>query len=163
MVSSPSFPAKKSLTFFCKKLDKYYPVSYIIIVFITKEADYAVRVIRELSLGGKEKVRDICESERIPRQYGYKILKKLEKAGIVLSYRGVDGGYALAREPRLITLFDVITAVDGEPLLNECLRHGASCPMNGKGARRCKVHGEFSRIQSLILKHLKEKSLEEIF
>jgi Rrf2 family protein len=132
-------------------------------VFITKEADYAVRVIRDLSFKGKEKVRNICESEQIPRQYGYKILKKLEKAGLVLSYRGVDGGYALVREPRLITLFDVITAVDRDLLLNECLRHGVSCPMNGKGARRCKVHGEFSRIQALILKHLKEKSLAEIF
>jgi Rrf2 family protein len=132
-------------------------------VFITKEADYAVRVIRELSRRGKENVRNICQNEQIPRQYAYKILKKLEKAGIVLSYRGVDGGYALAREPRSITLFDVITAVDGELLLNECLGHGASCPMNGKGARRCKVHGEFSRIQALILKHLKEKSLAEIF
>jgi Rrf2 family protein len=132
-------------------------------VFITKEADYAVRVIRELSRRGKENVRSICESEQIPRQYAYKILKKLEKAGIVLSYRGVDGGYALVRALHSITLFDVITAVDGELLLNECLGHGAACPMNGKGARRCKVHGEFSRIQALILKHLKEKSLAEIF
>jgi Rrf2 family protein len=132
-------------------------------MFVTKEADYAVRIIRELSRRGKENVQSICENELIPRAYAYKILKKLEKAGIVLAYRGVAGGYALAREPRLITLFDVITAVDGALLLSECLGHGTSCPMNGKGAKRCKVHGEFSRIQALILKHLKEKSLAEIF
>ncbi|MDR1862994.1 MAG: Rrf2 family transcriptional regulator [Treponema sp.] len=136
---------------------------YIVIVFITKEADYAVRIIRALSRMGRENVRHICGSEQIPHQYAYKILKKLEKAGIVLSYRGVDGGYALVKDPRLITLFDVITAVDGDLLLCECLGHGADCPMNGKGSRRCKVHGEFSRIQVLILKHLREKSLAEIF
>jgi Rrf2 family protein len=132
-------------------------------VFITKEADYAVRVIRELSRRGKENVRDICGHEQIPHQYAYKILKKLEKSGMVRSYRGVGGGYALTGDPGVITLFDVIVAVDGDLLLSECLGHGADCPMKGEGKNRCGVHGEFSRIQTLILNHLKERPLAEIF
>jgi Rrf2 family protein len=132
-------------------------------VFVTREADYAVRIIRELSKGGRENVRTICNSEQIPHQYAYKILKKLEKGGLVKGYRGVDGGYALLRDVRTITLFDVITAVDGELLLSECLGHGTDCPMKGAGKRRCGVHREFSRIQALILKHLREKSLADVF
>jgi Rrf2 family protein len=132
-------------------------------VFITKEAEYAIRVIRELSRSGKETFRDICDQEQIPHQYAYKILKKLEKSGIVKGYRGAGGGYALIRDPGTITLFDVSTAVDGELLLNECLGHGAECPMKEQGKRRCGVHREFARIQALILNHLKERPLAEIF
>jgi Rrf2 family protein len=132
-------------------------------VFVTKEADYAVRIIRELSKAGRENVRNICNSEQIPHQYAYKILKKLEKGGLVKGYRGVDGGYALIGDVRAITLFDVITAVDGELLLSECLGHGTDCPMKGEGKRRCGVHREFARIQALIMKHLKEKPLADVF
>jgi Rrf2 family protein len=131
-------------------------------MFITKEADYAVRIIRELNGCGKETVRDICNHEQIPHQYAYKILKKLEKSGIVKSYRGIDGGYALTGDPGVLTLFDVIIAVDEALLLSECLGHGTDCPMKGYGESRCKVHGEFARIQAEIVDHLKEKPLAEI-
>jgi Rrf2 family protein len=132
-------------------------------MFITREADYAVRVIRELSRNGREAARDICGRELVPRQYAYKILKKLEKAGLVRSFRGADGGYAMAKEAADITLFDVVTAVDGAPLLSECLGHGYNCPLAKKGKKGCGVHREFSRIQDLILAKLKEKSLAELF
>jgi Rrf2 family protein len=129
-------------------------------MFITKETDYAVRIIRELAGGERETVETICKNEQVPHQYGYKILKKLEKGGMVRSYRGTNGGYALAKRTGDITLFDVVQAVDRDSLFTECLGHGYSCPMN-HGGRRCKVHGEFARIQSLILKGLREKSLAE--
>jgi Rrf2 family protein len=133
------------------------------IMFITKESDYAVRIIRELSGSGRESVRDICSSESIPVQYSYKILKKLEKGGLVQGYRGINGGYELAKDPKKIRLYDVITAVDEELLLSECLGHGFHCPMKGKGKRSCGVHGEFARIQGIILSHLMEKPLADIF
>ncbi|AEF80878.1 RrF2 family transcriptional regulator [Leadbettera azotonutricia] len=131
-------------------------------MFITKESDYAVRIIRELSRSGRESVKAICESESIPMQYSYKILKKLEKGGLVQGYRGASGGYELAKAPKNMSLYDVITAVDEEILLSECLGHGFRCPMKGKGRKGCGVHGEFARIQGLILSHLKEKSLSDI-
>jgi Rrf2 family protein len=176
-------------------------------MFITKESDYAMRIIRELAgdksplplelpsklpaagegargmdggargmdggaggmdggasgrCGGERKtVQYICERELVPHQYGYKILKKLEKAGLVRSYRGTNGGYALAKETGDMTLYDVVTAVDGPLLLSECLDKNRHCPMN-RGKKRCSVHTEFARIQALILAGLKEKTLKEI-
>jgi Rrf2 family protein len=131
-------------------------------MFVTKESDYAVRIIRELSKGGRETVKDICSSERIPMQYCYKILKKLEKGSLVQGYRGASGGYELAKDPQKISLYDVMVAIDEELLLSECLGHGFRCPMKGKGKKSCGVHGEFARIQGIILSHLKEKPLAEI-
>jgi Rrf2 family protein len=131
-------------------------------MFITKESDYAVRIMRELSKSGRESVKDICGSESIPMQYSYKILKKLEKSGLVQGYRGPNGGYELAKDLKMISLYDVITADDEELLLSECLGHGFRCPMKGKGKKSCGVHGEFARIQGLILSHLREKPLADI-
>jgi Rrf2 family protein len=135
-------------------------------MLITMESDYAVRIIRELSrgggsTGGRKTVQSICEREQVPRQYGYKILKKLEKAGLVASFRGINGGYALVKKLESITLFDVFTAVDGSLLLSECMGHGSKCPMNS-GGRRCAVHSEFARLQKLLLEGLKEKPLTAI-
>jgi Rrf2 family protein len=131
-------------------------------MFITKESDYAVRMIRVLSQRGRGTVRSVCEEEQVPHQYGYKILKKLEKAGLVCSHRGTNGGYSLEKPLADISLYDVISAVEDKLLVSECLGHGFRCPMN-RGKRKCGVHREFGRIQSVILAALKEKTIEEIF
>ena len=132
-------------------------------MFITKETDYAVRIMRELSRGGRKTIDDICRSEQIPRQFSYKILKKLEKSGLVRIFRGSKGGYALNADPGGITFFDIITSIDADLVLSECLNHSFSCPMKKRGKKMCGVHQELMRIQSLVIDCLKEKPLEEIF
>jgi Rrf2 family protein len=131
-------------------------------MFITRESDYGARIIRELAGGGRKTVQDICAQELVPFQYAYKILKKLEKAGLVRGFRGANGGYALAKNPDAITLFDVVAAVDGNLLINECLSQGYNCPLNRPGKKRCGIHREFIRIQAILLASLKEKKLTEI-
>jgi Rrf2 family protein len=131
-------------------------------MFITKESDYGLRIIRELAGGGRKTVQDICSKELIPFQYGYKILKKLEKGGLVQGFRGANGGYALAKSPGDITLFDVVTAVDGNLLINACLGQDYKCPLNRPGKKRCGMHLEFIRIQGVLEASLKGKNLAEI-
>jgi Rrf2 family protein len=131
-------------------------------MFITRESDYAVRIVRELADGCRKTVQGISAAERVPVPFAYKILKKLEKGGLVQGYRGAGGGYCLTRETADITLFDVMTAIDGRLLLCECMDHNYRCPLR-EGGRECKVHGEFERIQGLMLAGLKEKTLDRIF
>mgnify|MGYP000529302416 CR=1 FL=1 len=64
-------------------------------MFITRESDYAMRVIRALMWEPRLSVSEICERESITAPFAYKILKKLQNAGLVEGYRGVHGGYAL--------------------------------------------------------------------
>jgi len=132
-------------------------------MLITREIDYAVRIVRELSNGRKETIDEICRNELIPRQFSYKILKKLEQAGIVKIYRGAGGGYSLAKDLQDVTLFDVIVSINAEPLLSECLGHKSDCPMNSDEGKPCGVHVELERVQQLTFDHLKEKRLAELF
>ena len=76
-------------------------------MFITRECDYAVRVIRALQGESRLSVTEICEKEAITAPFAYKILKKLQKAKIVKGYRGVHGRYSLDRGADELTLYDV--------------------------------------------------------
>ena len=53
-----------------------------------------------------------------------KILKLLAREGVLVSHRGVNGGYALARSPRAIAVSEVITALDGPIAMTECINDG---------------------------------------
>jgi Rrf2 family protein len=83
---------------------------------ISAKADYAVRATAELAAaaGGKPMKGDaISRAQGIPLKFLLNILSELKHARIVVSHRGADGGYLLARDPAKITVAEVIRAVEG--------------------------------------------------
>jgi Rrf2 family protein len=84
-------------------------------VRITAKADYAVRAAVELAAAGDGPTKGdaISKAQGIPLKFLENILTELRHAGIVRSQRGADGGYWLARDPKLITVADVIRAAEG--------------------------------------------------
>lgn len=130
-------------------------------MFVTRECDYAIRVVRELADFKRKTVKDICDQEHIPLQYAYKILKKLEKSGIVKGFRGTKGGYCLSKDPVELTLYDVLIAIEGDFFINECLKDDFDCPNNQPG-HFCKVHQELCRLQAALCDGLREKNMAQI-
>ena len=131
-------------------------------MFITRECDYAVRVIRALSGEERLSVNDICEREEITAPFAYKILKKLQKAKIVRGYRGVHGGYSLKKSVSEITLLDVYLAIDPGMYIIECMNPKKKCCRDEKLDGGCEVHQELLRIQERLQDMLSERSLQEI-
>lgn len=86
---------------------------------VNAKVDYALRALTELAAvqPGPMKAEAIARAQSIPPKFLENILLELRHAGIVLSQRGADGGYRLARPASEITLADVIRVVDG-PLAN---------------------------------------------
>ncbi|HEX7084114.1 MAG TPA: Rrf2 family transcriptional regulator [Gaiellaceae bacterium] len=86
---------------------------------VSAKADYAVRAAAELAAAGDGPVKAerIAQAQEIPIKFLESILLDLRHGGIVLSRRGVDGGYWLARPASEISLAQVIRAVDG-PIAN---------------------------------------------
>ena len=109
-------------------------------MLITRECDYAVRVIRALSGAERLSVGEICEREEITAPFAYKILKKLQKAKLVRGYRGVHGGYSMNRTPGEITLFDIYTAIDPELMIIECMDPQYHCVRDNRDKTPCLVH-----------------------
>lgn len=98
---------------------------------ITRQADYALRAVIFLSrLNGGEKASTsaIAENQKIPPSFLAKIVSQLSLAGLIQTSRGARGGVSLARRPEQISVLDVIEAIDGPVMLNECAVNAASCP-----------------------------------
>jgi Rrf2 family protein len=90
---------------------------------ISRKIEYGARAMVFLSSlpeGMSTSFKEIARKMEIPEQFLAKILKTLVKAELVKSVRGSKGGYSLARMPSLISLFDVIEAVEGHIQVNVC-------------------------------------------
>lgn len=131
-------------------------------MLITRECDYAVRVIRAMAGKKRLSVQEICEKEEITAPFAYKILKKLQEAEIVKGFRGINGGYAMNREVSEITLFDIYHAIDPEMFIIECINPENICSRNGKDGLSCQVHKELSEIQTEINQMLQKKTLDKL-
>lgn len=128
-------------------------------MLFTKESDYAIRVVRALKKGEKLNIRQVCAKEEIPEAFAYKIMQKLNRAGIVSIVRGAGGGYLLKRPVQELTLYDVVTAIEPDFAVMECIHH--FCSHNSED-HRCKVHHELLQIQKCVEAMLKEKTLYNI-
>ncbi len=82
---------------------------------VSARADYAIRALLELTAAGDAPVRAdaIARAQGIPAKFLENLLVDLRRARLVVSQRGRDGGYRLARPAAKVTLADVIRAIDG--------------------------------------------------
>jgi Rrf2 family protein len=71
-------------------------------------------------------IETLAKAEEVPANYLAQILNELRNGGLVISRRGKLGGYALARGPDAITLYDIICAIDGEMLEHQLSTRGQS-------------------------------------
>lgn len=131
-------------------------------MLITRECDYAVRVLRAMADERRVSVNEICERELLTAPFAYKILKKLQKAGLVRGYRGVNGGYSLNCNLDEITLYDVYTVIDPNMFIIDCLEPGYNCARNDSDGRACSVHCELVEIQEELCRMLKQKPLRKL-
>ncbi|MEU6370991.1 Rrf2 family transcriptional regulator [Streptomyces sp. NPDC046931] len=87
---------------------------------ISARADYAVRAALQLAASrdhGPLKAEAIAAAQDIPHKFLESILNDMRRGGLVLSQRGGNGGYRLARPAESISIADVIRTVDG-PLVS---------------------------------------------
>jgi Rrf2 family protein len=130
-------------------------------VQITRQADYAIRAILYLSEMGQDHpvaTRQIAREKQIPPSFLAKIVSQLSLVGLLQTSRGATGGVLLSRPPSLITLLDVIEAIDGPILLNDCVGSRSSCSQqNG-----CPAHPIFCQIRAELVQRLKNVTFEEM-
>lgn len=97
---------------------------------ITRQADYAVRAVlflAGLNNGRRAPTSEIARKQNIPPSFLAKIVSQLSVAGVVQTSRGARGGVSLSRSPDEISLLEVIEAIDGPIMLNECVHDPKAC------------------------------------
>lgn len=133
---------------------------------LTREVDYAFRIAGNLARADVDVVpaSQISDEEEIPLRFTLRILRKLNLAGITEAKRGATGGYRLCKDPKDISLYDVVTAIDGPVVINRCLDgKNPYCTKNkcADSMGHCKFHVKLGSLQSTIIKNLKDSKLNE--
>ena len=83
---------------------------------LTRKGEYALLAMVDLARCYQAETRtiaQIAEQNKIPKKYLEQILLLLKSAGFVKSSRGMQGGYALAKSPKIISLANIIRLIDG--------------------------------------------------
>lgn len=128
---------------------------------ITRESDYAVRIVYYLSkkdeiVGAKQ----ISEETDITQRFALKILRKLCIAEILQSYKGHAGGYKLKKQPFEISLKDVIEAIEGVIAINSCLDEDIEC--NGISSCNCAMREAFSVANTALKQELEKQTFDKL-
>ncbi|MGQ9586273.1 MAG: RrF2 family transcriptional regulator [Anaerolineae bacterium] len=126
---------------------------------ITRQADYAARVVLDLSMqppGAWTTTREIAERRLIPGQLVRQVIAQLVRAGLIRSRRGNEGGVSLARSPADISLLDVVQAMEGSLLLNLCVEDPQECPLS----QGCPVRKVWVRAQEALEDFLRHETFD---
>jgi Rrf2 family protein len=102
----------------------------------------------------------VADAYGIPQEALAKILQRLVKAGLLKSLHGINGGYTLARDPRSITAFEVIRAIDGPLFITSCITVRGECDQSD----RCNIREPLRKVNSSIedvLKRIKISDMKE--
>ncbi len=104
-----------------------------------KLTDYGLLLVTHMARSPRTALhtaRELAAHSRLPLPTVSKVLKTLLQSGLLESHRGIKGGYSLIREPNLISLAEVVSALEGPVALTECSMDVSglcdlepSCPM----------------------------------
>jgi Rrf2 family protein len=130
---------------------------------LTKKADYSLIALKHFALRQRQtaeavSAKEVSDGCGIPLPVTCKLLQKLGKSGFLLSEYGTNGGYRLARDPRLISALEVIRAIDGPIVLANCFTDELRCDH----ATRCTVKRPLRRIHEGILRLLQSMSIQDM-
>ena len=130
-------------------------------MLMTREMDYALRVLRALYQEGQQSAAAVARRENMTKAVTLKMLKRLHGAGLVSSQRGSNGGYALSRPCEELYLSDLILALGGPLLINRCQNPDYRCENRPEGG--CGLCRELSRIQRVLDGEFRKTTLSAIF
>jgi Rrf2 family protein len=129
---------------------------------LTKKTDYALMAINFMSCQKEDFVantRTISEIYNIPLELLAKILQTLAKKGIVTSQNGPKGGYTLAKDVSLITLGEVIQAIEGPIRIVRCYEGDKICLQ----VERCTLRSPLRKIETKIVDLLDKMTIDQLY
>ena len=131
-------------------------------MLITRASEYAILSLLVLSKADAPMDSETLSRQlSIPKSFLAKILQSLAKSTILKSFKGVNGGFALAQKPDEISMLDVMSAVEGKaPAVFDCSPSTQDCP--SERAHLCSIWPFLNKLQGKIDTFLAELTLADI-
>ncbi len=129
---------------------------------LSKLTDYAVVILGRMALDNArlQTASGLSEKTGLPEPTVAKVLKLLAKGGLIVSTRGVNGGYNLSRTPSEINMAAVITALEGPVQLTSCtIEGGDACCSHSP---QCTMKGKWNPVNDAMRRALEDVSLAQM-
>lgn len=130
-------------------------------LLFSRQCEYALQAVLYLALqrpGAMTSIKELTARLEIPYHYLGKILQDLKRRGLLESLKGPSGGFRLRRSAEEITLFQVVEAIDGEDLFQNCVLGFQECSARNP----CPVHARWGTMRDEIRDMLVSKSIAQL-
>lgn len=135
---------------------------------LTRKTDYALVALsyltgRHAESAAPVSAKQIAQTFGLPLPLLMNILKELVRAKVLVSTRGIHGGYELATEPGRISLLEIVTAMEGPVRLSQC---ADGLPIVGQGcnlSEDCPIQGPIRSLHRRINRFLEEVTLKDLW
>jgi Rrf2 family protein len=131
------------------------------VTLVSRGADYAVRAALDVAsqpADGRTVTGQIARRQDIPVAFLSKVVAQLTQAGVLRTHRGAAGGVYLGRSAEEINLLQIIEAVQGPIVINDCTGPYNGCPR----ADSCPACRVFEEAQRLLHEALREATLADL-
>lgn len=108
---------------------------------------------------GKTGIKQIAKDLDLPTPFLAKILQQLVRQKILSSLKGPHGGFSILRDPKTITLYDIIKIIDGEDIFTDCIIHNGTCSCVDSEQKSCLVHEDYSNVRNELINLFKRKNI----
>ncbi len=130
-------------------------------ILFSRQCEYAIQGVLYLALkpqGEMTSIKELTKRLDIPYHFLAKILQRLAVTGLLTSAKGPNGGFALGRPAKNITLFDIVEAIDGADFKDKCVLGFPEC----SGKNPCSVHPTWGGVRDEIYQMLVGKNIAEM-
>lgn len=129
---------------------------------ITKETDYAFRIVMFLSMHQNDEKRfngdELVEINEIPKNLGKRILTRLVDGKIIKSKKGIGGGFSLNRDRKDITLLDVMNVIEVMDF-KDCVANSKNCTFK---EGKCAIHKAMVKIKKVLFAEFEAVNFDDL-
>ena len=133
---------------------------------LSNSCRYGIRAVIYLAKqplsDGKTGITKISRALDLPTPFLAKILQQLAKQKILTSSKGPHGGFSLLKDPREVTLLDIVNTIDGNDVFTDCVMHNGSCEHVKKDKKHCPLHDDYENTRAGLINLFKNKTLYEL-
>lgn len=116
---------------------------------LSNSCRYGIRAVIYLASqprsAGMTGIKQISSDLDLPMPFLAKILQQLAKQKILISSKGPHGGFSLLKDPKKITLLDIVNTIDGRDVFTNCVMYSGTCQSVESKHKKCPLHDDYEK------------------
>jgi len=133
---------------------------------ISNTCKYGIRALVYLASKLEESeninIKQISKDLNLPTPFLAKIFQQLVRYKILYSSKGPHGGFHFAKDPEKISVYDIISIIDGNELFENCVIHNRTCKSVDKENILCPIHNKIADIRDRLKTVFKETTIHNL-